>query len=91
MHNIQLEAIPRINCAFDYGKSKPFNTNPVRSAINTHTNDFMISHNLPHAVDDKCYHHDGQHDTKYYNNDKNMLGLCFVDILLGTGKRKKCN
>lgn len=41
----------------------------------------MISHNLPHTVHDKCYHHDGQHDTKYYNNDKNMLRLCIVGSL----------
>lgn len=47
----------------------------------TYTNDFVISHNFPHAVYDKCYQHDCHHDSKYYSDDKNMLRLLFFDAL----------
>lgn len=47
----------------------------------TYTDYFMIAHNFPHAVHDKCNDHERQHDSKYYNDDENMLWLCFAILL----------
>lgn len=69
----QFTFFPSRGLAASLSLSQTFNK---RSAHNsTYTNDFMIPHNLPHAIQGKCYDQDDHHDAEHYRDDDHTLAL----------------
>lgn len=56
------------------------------SKRNTYTNDFMIPHNLPHAVYYKCYNHEREHDSKHRIDDVHVFRIVLLVLFLFCGR-----
>lgn len=56
---------------------------------NTYTNDFMIPHNLPHAVYYKCYNHEWEHNSKHDVDDEHVFRLVLLVLFLFCGRNGK--